>query len=151
MKEFKEKLKINTIITAIACVILAVTAVVTFDAKLGIVPFVDFSADGSWRAFLSGASTGMLLVYVCELIRNILALRNDEKLKKMFVKDNDERDKQIWSYARSTASRTTLLLGVVVGIVVGCFDRMIGLTIIACLVAHSLLVLAFVFYYKKKF
>ena len=150
MKEYKEKLKINTVVTAIACVILATTTVLTFDTKLGIVPFAGLQHD-SWRGFVSGATFGLLIAFGIDLIRSILALCNEEKLKKMYVKDNDERDKQIWNYARSSGARATLILSVAAGVAAGFFDRIIGLTIIACGFVQSLLILGFVFYYKRKF
>ena len=104
MKEYKEKLKINTVVTAIACVILAVATALTFDTELGIVPFAGLHHDG-WRGFVSGVSFGLLIAFGIDLVRDILALRSEEKLKKMLVKDNDERDRQIWNYARSSCAR----------------------------------------------
>lgn len=150
MKEFKEKLKVNTVITAIACVILAVATVLTFDTELGIVPLAGLQDDG-WRGFVSGASFGLLIAFGIDLVRSILALRNEEKLKKMYIKDNDERDRQIWNYARSSGARATLILSVAAAVAVGFCNRTIGLTIIACAFVQSLLILGFVFYYKRKF
>lgn len=150
MKEYKEKLKINTVITAIACVILAATTVLTFDTKLGIVPFAGLQHDG-WHGFVSGATFGLLIAFGIDLIRSILALCSEEKLKKTYIKDNDERDKQIWNYARSSGARATLLLSVAAGVAVGFYDRIIGLTIFICAVVQAFLTIGFVFYYKHKF
>ena len=150
MEQFKRKLKISIIVDIICCIALAVFTVVTFDPEIGVVAFSGFQ-EGHWRSFASGASCGLLIVYAAFVVRNILALKNEKKLKALYVKESDERRSQIFTHARAAATQATLNLGIVVGLVVGFFNRPIGLTIFACLLTHAIFVHAFTFYYSKKF
>ena len=148
MKQFKEKLKRNIIIDAICCIILLALTIFTYDPEVG---FTVGSGFCSWGALTSGVCAGMLVVYGINMVRGLLALRSEEKMKKKLVQENDERSNKIWSSARSTASRLTLGLGVSACVLAGYFNMVIALTILGCLAAHSLLVLLMVLIYNKKY
>ena len=148
MKQFKEKLKLNIILNAISCVILLALVFITFDSEAGVTLGGGFH---SWGALTSGVCAGLLVVYGINLVRDILALRSEEKLKKKYVKENDERSSKIWSSARSSASRMTLGLGVSACVLAGYFSMAVAWTILACLVAHSAFVLLMVLIYSKKY
>ena len=73
------------------------------------------------------------------------------KLKKLYVKEHDERMAQIYIYARSAGMQMFLLLGLVAIIVAGYFSIAVSLTILGCVLAGSFLSAGFKFYYQKKF
>lgn len=148
MKNYREKLKFQAILSAIGCVILAVFAVLSFDPAIG----VQFGSGlTNWRAFSSGAAVGVLAVMAFELVRSLLALKDEKKLKKLYVEDKDERNNQIYLSSRAAAMQTFLSLGMVAGIVAGYFSIAVGLTAIACVVAAALLSLGFKLYYSRRF
>lgn len=148
MKQFKEKLKRNIIIDAVCCIILLALTIFTYDPEVGFTIGAGFF---SWGALTSGICAGMLVVYGINMVRGLLALRSEEKQKKLFVKENDERNSKIWSSARSSASRMTLGLGVSACVAAGYFNMVVALTILCCLVAHSALVMLMVLIYSKKY
>ena len=148
MERYKEKLKLQIIVTAISCAVLAVFAVVTFDPEAGVTVGSGLT---NWRAFSSGAACGVLAVRIFELVRSILAMKDEKKLKQLYVEDRDERNNQIYLSARTAAMQTFLSLGLVAGIIAGYFNLTVGLTVIACVVAASLLCLGFKLYYGRKF
>ncbi len=156
MENYREKLKVNIIITAIASFILAAFCFLAAAGEAGIFPFFVPTAGDShwqsmWRGFCCGASFGILAMMLFSLIRNVPALRNDEKLKKLYVKEHDERAIQIWTSARAAGLQTFLLLGLVATVVAGYFSVPVSLTLLACVFAASLISLAFKIYYSQKF
>lgn len=156
MKQYREKLVISTIVTAIACIILAVFCLLGFLSEAGFLSFLT-PVDGDshwhslWRGFISGASCGVLLLMVFGLVQSIMALKDEKRLKKLYVKEHDERQIQIWTSARASAMQVFLILGLAAGIVAGYFSMTVSITIIACILAHSLIGLGFKFYYSRRF
>lgn len=155
MEQYREKLRISIIITAIACIALAAFTLLGFAAEAGWVSLTPISGDSHWhsrwRGFISGASFGILALMIFGLIRNIRALMDEKKLKKLYVKEHDERQIQIYTAARAAATQTFLLVGIVAGIIAGYFSMSVGITIIACVFIHSLIAMGFKIYYSKKY
>lgn len=86
MKQYREKVVISTIFTAIACIILSVFVLLGFLNEAGLISFLtpidgDSHWHSMWRGFLSGASCGILLLMVLSLVQSILALNDEKRLK----------------------------------------------------------------------
>ena len=155
MKEYREKLKIDTVIIAIAALILAAASGLAFANECGIIDlFKPVTGDSHWHSkwngFISGASAGLLGFMIAGLIRNIRAIRNEKALKKLYVKDNDERTKEIIKSSQAAAYRTLLILGLVAVIVAGYFSVTVSITILACLWVCCLLGPCYKLYFMKK-
>lgn len=155
MELYKEKLKLENRILAVIAVILALFAFVSIAGEAGLISFAPSAGDSHWqsrwRGFICGASIGILGMLVFGLIRNIQALKDDKKLKKLYIKEHDERTIQIWTVARAEALRLFLLIGLVAAVVAGYFSITVSLTLLACVVTLSLLGLAFKIYFSKKY
>jgi hypothetical protein len=155
MEQFKEKLKLEAGITAVFCVILAVFSVLGFAAEAGIVELTPVTGDSHWqsmwRGMISGASFGVLALMVFGLFRSIRALKDDKKLKKLYVEANDERQIKIWTSARATSMQVTLLLGLVAGLIFGYFNMTIGITILSVETIHAFIAFGFKLYFSRKF
>ena len=154
MEHFKDQLKIELRIYAILCGVLAVFAVMGFAAEAGLValtPVGDADWQSTWRGMLSGVSVGMLGVMLFGLIRRVQALKDEKKLKKLYVEFHDERQIQIWTAARATSMQFSLLLGLVAGLILSYFHMTIGVTIIALETIHALIGGACKLYYSLKY
>ena len=155
MKNFREKLKVDNTITIIACAVLLLFSALSIAGEAGLLPFFTPAAGDShwqsqWRGFILGASTGVLALMLFSLIRNLQALRNEEKLKKLYIKCNDERTIQVQTSAQAAALRTALILGIVAVVVAGYFSVTVSITILACVLFTSLVTVCFKLYYHKK-
>ena len=154
MEQFKEKLKIENRITAILCVILVGFTVLGFVAEAGLVQLTPISGDSHWqsmwRGIVTGMSFGIMIVMIAFLIRNILALKDEKRLKKLYVETYDEREIQIWTAARSTAMQLFLMVGVVAAIVAGYFSMTVSITIIVCMFLQSITGFFCMLYYRLK-
>lgn len=156
MEQYKEKLKIQNTFTLICCTILFLFIVIVILAETGIIPILipvtgDTHWHSRWRGFITGATSGILGMMLFSLIRSMKALKDEAKLKKLYIQANDERQVQIWTYARAQSMRAFVMLGLVAGMIAGYFSITVSITIIACVVIHSLTGFAFKVYYSKKY
>ena len=156
MEQYKEKLKIQNITFGILALILALFSVCAALAEAGILPFFvpvagDSHWQSRWRGFICGAAMGVLAMMLFGLYKNAKALKDEKELKKLYIKEHDERTIQIWTAARAVALQTVLLVGLVAIIVAGYFSITVSLTIMVCTLVTSLTVLLFKIYYSKKY
>ena len=156
MENYKEKLRIQNLIIAIASFVLAAFCLLFAAVEAGILPFPVPTAGDShwqsmWRGFVCGASFAILAFLIFGLVRNIRALRNEKFLKKLYIRENDERSIQIWTSARAAAFQAFLLLGLVAIVVAGYFSVTVSITILCCVWFASIIGLLFKLYYSKKF
>ena len=100
-------------------------------------------------AFSAKAVGSTMLLF--GLIRNLRALKDEKKLKQQYVKEGDERQKQIYTNALCAAMRATLILGLAAVIVAGYFSMAVSLTLLVTVLLVSLMTLAFKLYFGKKY
>ena len=156
MENYKEKLRIQNLIIAIASFVLAAFCLLFAAVEAGILGFPVPTAGDShwqsmWRGFVCGASFAILAFLIFGLVRNIRALRNEKFLKKLYIRENDERSIQVWTSARAAAFQAFLLLGLVAIVVAGYFSVTVSITILCCVWFASIIGLLFKLYYSKKF
>lgn len=156
MEDFKKKLKNQNMVTLICCAVLFLFIAFVLLAEAGVLPFFtpvagDTHWHSRWRGFITGASTGILALMMLGFVRSVKALNDEDKLKKMYVQVNDERQIQIWTSARAESMRAFVMLGLVSGIVAGYFNITVSITIILCVAIHSLMGFGFKIYYSKKY
>lgn len=155
MEQYKEKLKTNQKIYALATLVLAVFSILFFMSECGVVDITPAIGDSHWqsrwRGFISGAACGIAAYLFVSLIRISKALRNENALKKLYIQANDERQLKIWTSARATAMQICLIGGLVAGIVAGYFDVTVSATILVCTVLYSLVAAGCKLYYSRKF
>ena len=156
MENYKEKLKLQNITFGIIAVILAMFAVCAILGEAGILPFFTPTAGDShwqskWRGFVSGASFGILALILFGLYRNTKALKNEKELKKLYIKEHDERTFQIWTAARAAALQTFLLAGLAAIVITGYFSITVSITILLCVLSASVMVMIFKIYFNKKY
>lgn len=153
METYREKLKLQNVVFAIGCVALALFSVLGFLGEAGVVKLAPSVGDGHWqsrwRGFISGASFGILVLLLTGLIRNLRALKDEKKLKKLYIKESDERQAQIVANALCAAMRATLILGLAAVIVAGYFSMTVSVTLLVTVLLVSLMTLAFKLYFGK--
>ena len=155
MEQYKEKLKVSQRIYIAAAVFLVIFSILFLLSECGIVNITPVTGDSHWqsrwRGFVSGASIGIAGLMLVGIIRISKALKDEKALRKLYIQDHDERQIQIWTAARATAMQIFLIGGLVAGIVAGYFSMTVSITILACVVIHSILGAALKLYYSKKF
>ena len=116
MKNFREKLKIDNIVSGIGCAVLLLFGFLSIAGETGLIPnFAPAAGDShwqsQWRGFILGVSCSVFAILLFGLIRNLQALKNEEKLRKLYIKVSDERTIQVQTSAQAAGLRTALILG----------------------------------------
>ena len=155
MEQFKEKLRIQNIILFLLTLLdlaffiwyrAGTAGKIWFPVPAGTGSFQDF-----WTGFIHGALVGFLPFMVVLMVRNMAVMEDDDKLKKLFIEETDERSQQILIYARSASTQTFLFAGLAAAIIAGFFSMSVSLTIVACVAANGLIAVGFKMYYSKKY
>ena len=103
----------------------------------------------TWYGYLFGTSIGIFSAMLGYLIRNIRAMKNDRKLKELYVKEHDERTMLIQTLAGNMTMKCLLWTGLVATIIAGYFSITVSVTILACIFVSSVINLIFIAYYSK--
>ena len=155
MDAYKEKLKNSLRIYTVAAMILILFSAAGFLAEAGLINLTPVTGDSHWqsmwRGMISGVSFGISAMMLVGIIRTRKALLHDTELKKMYIKDHDERQIQIWTSARALSMQIFLIFGLAAGLIVGYFNMTVGITILSCVVIHALIGISCKIYYSKKF
>ena len=90
MEQYKEKLKITNLFLVVGCIVLAIFTVLAVGSELGWFHILRPVAGDShwhshWNGFITGASCGVLGLLLYSLIRNCQALKDEKKLKKLYI------------------------------------------------------------------
>ena len=155
MEQYKEKLKFQNVIFGIGCMVLAVFAILAIGSELGWFRILhpatsDEHWKSTWYGYIFGSTIGVFAVLLAGLIRNIRALKDESKLKKLFVEAHDERNIQVQTLARNTAMQILLCLGLVATIISGYFSITVSITIFVCIWVSSSVSLLLTWYYSSK-
>ena len=156
MEKYANSLRKQNIFLICCIAVLALACSLSFAGELGLLSFMNPAAGDShwqskWRGFVCGASFGIMGLMIYGLLQNRKALRDDKQLKKLYIKNHDERSIQIWTAARAASMQIFLLGGLVACVVAGYFSVTVSLTILVCVALHSLIAMGFKAYYSKKY
>ena len=155
MEQYRYKLKIQNWFCGIGCVLLLVFAFLAICSEFGwfhvLIPATnDDHWRSTWYGYIFGTSIGVFAVLLTCLIRNCRAIRDEQKMKKLYVEANDERTIQIQTLARNTAMQILLCIGLVATVITGYFDVKVSITIFVCIWISSSVSLLLTWYYSKK-
>lgn len=155
MESYREKLKQESWILGLSCVVLLVFGTLGILGEMGLIKFGPGAGDSHWQSQWRGGITGscfaLCILLAVGLILDLSALRSQEKLKKHYVKSHDERTIQVKAAAQAAGCRIFLILGLVAAIVAGYFHMVVSLTILACVFALAIVCVGLKLYYYKKF
>ena len=155
MEKYRKTLKKQNIVMAICILILLTVTVLGFVAEAGLVELTPQAGDShwqsKWRGFMSGAAMGVLGLMLFGLIRNLNAMKDEKKLRKLYNQMHDERTIQLFYNARSAAMTVFLIVGLMAVIVTGYFNITVSVTILACVLFCSVISMGFKLYYDKKY
>lgn len=149
MEQYRKNLKIQCWISGLVAV--AALTVVILGFNRTVIPgyqgehWADF-----WSGLYSGMASGVCLLSIIGVVNNLLTLRSEAKLKRRYVKENDERTQMIWDKVGGQSYWPTvggLMLAMVVS---GYFSPVVCLTCLGCTLYICLVRLGLKLYYNKK-
>lgn len=141
MEDFRKKVQTRLGINSMLCL----SSIAIYFA----LNFLTKNSDDFARGLSMGVFCGLEIVAVFNTIRLLITLRSEEKLREMYIKENDERIRAI---ERMTAQKGFIIsiIGMALGaIVAGFFDVRVCLALVGALFFSSVVTLCARAYYNK--
>lgn len=151
-KQIKKRLRTNVVLAIFLVVLFAVLMIM--DATNAWSTFLPVEENGD-NAFMAGFRTGfctsLIGFAVVKAIIYARTLKDEQKLKAMYIKETDERNLLI-EQKTSTASFAVTIIGLGVAcVIVSFFSRPILYTLICVILFVSIVKAAFGIYYSQKY
>lgn len=150
MEKYREKLKIQIGLFLMGALVLIAVQILGFNEVITPVTGDDHW-HGFWNGMMAGAAFGVSAVFLAGIVLNVLALKNEKRLKKQYAKDHDERTAKIVSQAQAAGMQAFLVVGIVAMIVAGYFSTLVSVTILGCIFTAAMITAGFKLYYHFKF
>ena len=149
MEKYRNKLKIHNIIFAVSAIALITTFVLAGMRVIKPVEGDSYWMD-YWNGLIAGMSVAVMGFMIFGFIKNLIALKNTEKLRKQYLKENDERTIQITRYGQATGASIFLLMLPAAIIISGYFNPTVCITCLVVTFGLSLsMALGKIIYSKK--
>lgn len=145
-KQVRKTLNIYRAVLIAAIVILIVLNVIEIAAELG-----EKSTNDLSNGFGTGVCASIITLMIVNVSRYSTALKNDEKLKKLYILETDERERLIYEKSNSSSFRAVIILLGLAAMVASFFSKPIFYTIVAIIMAIAFVQAAFKFYYRRKY
>lgn len=100
--------------------------------------------------FTLGFGSGTLVLMIIYIVRSLSALNNEEKIKNLYIKENDERQKYINAKVGGTGLNISMLFLILVMLVSNYFNRTVFLTIMAVVLFIIAVKFVLILYYNNK-
>lgn len=155
MDKYKVRIKNRMIFGMIGLFILipvAVYALVRYLNVEGVIsgtPVKDFIG-GVFNGIRGSIVMAFAIYLVITFIKNMLAIRNEEKLKKMYIEEYDERALAISEHSSRITFNITIYIILVVCVLTGLYSTTISLTLLAVWIFIMLTRFITIYFYHKK-
>lgn len=108
-------------------------------------------ANENMISFDIGVSAGIEIVMVYNVAKYAASIGNNERLKKLYIEETDERAKYISSKIGCKGLTVVMLSLLLAGIIAGYFNITVFITLIAAAVFCALVTVSLKLYYNKKY
>lgn len=141
MEKFKQQLRHRIFYVGVYCgIVIALNILAIF-----------FNLESFAAAFASGVSWGIGGVMIFYVVRYRAALKDEEKLKKLYIEENDERQKLIDAKIGSSGIDILAMFLLLAMIISNFFNQTVFYTLFSTVIFIILVKFALKFYYNKKF
>lgn len=101
--------------------------------------------------FGTGACGGIITLMALNIARYSAALKDDEKLKKLYIAETDERARLIYEKTNSASFRTAIIVLGLSAMVASFYSETVFYTLVAVIMVIAFIQAIFSFYYRRKF
>ncbi|MCQ2468473.1 MAG: hypothetical protein MJ100_01505 [Ruminococcus sp.] len=142
MEEYKKKIQKKLVIMRIIGILLLLVIIAekTFLEKNAPV----------YAGLLGGIAVGMLPITIGYCVRFSNALKDEKKLKEMYIQQTDERNKEIIKETMQTSFFIAFFVTVLAILISAAFSKIVAMTLEISIVVYSLIFAGVSAYYNKK-
>lgn len=145
MDKFKEKVRSRVIILTVVCMSLGLSYLILFSNQDKLPNMPDFI-----KGFHSGVLFGIISLLTYHIIKNLIAMKDEKVLKKLYIEENDERIIIIMQKTGSIGINTCILGFGIATIIVGFLNETIFFTLLGVTLFTALVKGFFKVYYYNK-
>ncbi|SEH45537.1 hypothetical protein SAMN02910265_00734 [Ruminococcus flavefaciens] len=102
------------------------------------------------RGMIAGVYFGIIVVAAFLMIKYLILLRNEDKLKAEYIKTTDERNIEISKATMRTSSVISLVATGLAVLITGFFSKTVSITLFIDMTAGALITVLVNLYYNKK-
>lgn len=150
MVKFKDVLmKRIFILSSLGIAAVVLTAVIGFwgYSKIGTNTHIsDFVHGGQ-----TGLFAGFVVIMLRDIIKYIMAIKDDDRVKAIYIEENDERNKLINDKIGSVGYNFVILGLMLATVTAGFFNEVVFLTLLGALAFMALMKVSLKAYYNKKY
>ncbi len=141
MEQFRKKLRRRIMLSAIFCL----SGLFIYFALIRITGAPEYT-----KGILFGVLSGSLTVSVFNIFRLMPLLQDEEKLKKAYIAETDERNTLIQKESARTVMSISIMIAALAAIAASFFNPVITLTLSANIILIGIVSIAVTAYYNKK-
>lgn len=112
-----------------------------------------YKPDGDFGDFINGFQLGVFITFVFigvyQVVRFLIALNNEDMLRQMYIKDNDERNIKISEMTGKRLQQSVCYPLLLASIIAGYFSAEVFFTILAVIIFISIITIARKIYFNK--
>ena len=142
MEEFRKKIHTKLIVMQIMCV-LAIASLIVYQ-------ILTRDSESYLSGVLYGVTGAMVALGIGYSVRFNMALKDNVKLKEMYIQQSDERNKQILKESARTSNTIYLFVTAIAAIVAGSFSQTVSMTLSIMIVVNSFIGVGVSIYYNRK-
>lgn len=142
MDKFKKSIKTRLVIMRSYSAAIAIFLILSI-----IFNFTEYETKA--LSFILGACVGIMLLVLFNMRKYILAMKNDEAIKQLYIEENDERHKFIITKTGGTAINIVICGLALAAIVSGFFNEVIFFSLLGSTIFSALVKGSLKLYYSK--
>lgn len=142
MEEFRKKIQRKLIAIRILSVLVIVSLIVY--------KILTRDSDSYFSGVLYGVTGAMVALGIGYSVRFNTALKDDAKLKELYIQQTDERNEQILKESARTSNTIFLFATAIAAIVAGAFSETVSMTLSIMIVVNALINAGVSAYYNRK-
>lgn len=149
MNKFKNMLKLRILIYSLAMVAFLILLLLNITGRFCLIGNEHFAS--YIMGMQAGLSLALLVIFIVHLFQTVRALQDKERLKALYYKENDERQKMLCSKMGGIPLLASSIMVLGAGLIAAYINMTVSITLIACGCFLILVRGILKIYYKRKF
>ncbi|QSX06751.1 hypothetical protein JYG23_04710 [Sedimentibacter sp. zth1] len=149
MENYKKKIQKKLMLLSLLCIICGVILTLNIFDMISIESNHDFIS-GAISGFQEGLVCAIIVLCIIQIVRFNKALKDEEKLKKLYNKENDERIKYIKQKCGANVIIFTTIITIIAAVIAVYFNRIVFFSLLACALLQITVCAVLKIYYLKK-
>ena len=149
MDKFKETIEKRKNLLRVLTIVLFITNAILFyisENLVNVASNIEYAL-----GFLLGMIMGVLILGVVAIVYYGRVLKDEQKLKMLYIKENDERRKMISEKVAQSTLLTAVFVIMIAISIAAYFEPLVSLTLLYTIYAVAFIALGYKLYYKRKY